>query len=209
MEPIPPGIGSTMERYISIIQNLPVNNRVSKEDEHSFSNLAPRKLTQSQNIKLGNYMQEFFSKYVLAHATGWTSIKEKNKKGEHEMDHVYMNEQSKLVLYFEQKNNINLDTEKSKSTSKKVKEVIELLKTKYPTYKVQGYIFAARYLHTSEDIANSIITVKYSNDNVVCVNEFLELFGLPVLDSYGIYKQIVAAVCEKYFGDGKDQNETD
>ena len=195
-----------MERYISIIQTLPINNRVSKKDEHSFSNLAPRKLIQEQNIKLGNHMQDFFSKYILTHANGWASIKEKNKKGEHEMDHVYINEGRKVVLYFEQKNNIKLDSEKTKATIKKVKEVTELLKTKYPNYTVQGYIFAARYLHTSEDLAQSLIATKYSDDNVVCVNEFLGLFGLPVLDSYETYKQIVAAVCEKYFGSGEDDD---
>ncbi len=121
-----------MEQYLSIIRtNSYINQRSeTRSDPHSFTTLAGhRKLTQSNNIQLGHCMEQFFSDAVSKASTGgWTSIKEKNKKGEKETDHVYRNEATKTIVYCEQKDNINLDTEKSKSTVKKVNEIIEAMR---------------------------------------------------------------------------------
>ena len=195
-----------METYFSVIQNNSYirERSTSGSDPHSFTTLtAPRKLTQSQNIQLGHCMEHFFSDVVKQSST-WKSVKEKNKKGEKETDHVYRNETEKKVIYLEQKDNINLDTEKSKSTAKKVKEIVELLKVKYDGYTVEGHIFAARYLDTNEDVAKQLIQNKYSEVSVIGVNAFLSLFGFSPLPDYDAYKQLVAKICETKFGPVSD-----
>ena len=171
--------------------------KVSK-DKHSFCSLIDTPLSQSQNIKLGICMEKLFEDIVTKN-TEWKNINEGNKKGEHQTDHLWVSGASvsgNRLVYVEQKNNINLDTEKTIKTESKVKEVIE----KYSgDYNVEGYILATRYLSVEEDIAKTIIKTKYKNIPVIGVNEYLKLFGLKPIDTYDTYKSIINDVIKTKF----------
>ncbi len=150
-------------------------------------------LSQSQNIKLGICMEKLFED-IVSKNTNWKNINEGNKKGEHQTDHLWVS--GNRLIYVEQKNNINLDTEKTIKTESKVKEVIE----KYSgDHKVEGYILATRYLSIEEDIAKTIIKTKYKNIPVIGVNEYLKLFGLKPIDTYDTYKSIINDVIKTKF----------
>jgi len=181
---------------IIIRENKYINTKkVSKTDEHSFCTLVDTPLTQSQNVTLGICMEKLFND-VVEKNTNMKDISESaSKKGERQKDHIWLDEANRSVIYAEQKNNINLDTEKSVSTETKVAEIAK----KYPDYTISAYIFAARYLSASEPLAKRIIQTKYKNTKVIGVNEYLALFNLPPFENYDVYKQVIQNVVETKF----------
>ena len=125
------------------------------------------------------------------------SIRKKTKKGDKETDHLYI--LNKQIIYCEQKNNLNLDTEKGPATRKKVQAMMEQINKDYPEYEIKSYILASRYLSNEETIAKSIIRRKYSDVNVLGVNEFLKLFDIEPIEDYDMYKKIIHEICVRKF----------
>jgi hypothetical protein len=115
-----------MEAFINVIKKNSYINKVvqSKKDVHSFGSLVSIPLTQSQNIMLGSCMEKLFADFVVSN--GIQSIRKKTKKGDKETDHLYI--LNKQIIYCEQKNNLNLDTEKGPATRKKVQAMMEQIK---------------------------------------------------------------------------------
>lgn len=192
-----------MPRFQTIINTNPYINerKETKCDPHSFCGLASRSLDQSENIKLGICMENFFYD-IVANTPGWVSIRpDKVLKGEKETDHLFVNNELKKLYYAEQKNNINLDTEKSKSTVSKVEKIKADLIKKYPDYTVEAFIFAARYISNTEPIVIKIVRAKYSSTDikVLCVNEYLSLFGIEEIKGYDEYKAIIKAIIAQKF----------
>lgn len=179
-----------------IADNKYINTtKVSCKDEHSFCTLVDVPMTQSQNISLGICMEKLFHD-AIGKNTKLKNISESaSTKGERQKDHIWLDEQRRVIIYAEQKNNINLDTEKSVSTEVKVAEVAK----KYPDYTISAYILAARYLSASEPLAKKIIQSKYKNTKVVGVNDYLALFGLPPFESYDAYKRVILTVVQTKF----------
>lgn len=186
-----------MEAFVNIIKKNSYINKVvvSKKDIHSFGNLVSIPLTQSQNIVLGSCVEKMFVDYIVS--KGIKSIRKKTKKGDKETDHLYIfNNQ---IIYCEQKNNLNLDTEKGPATRKKVQAMIEQIKKEYPEYEIKSYILATRYLSKEEPIAKSIIRRKYSDVDVLGVNDFLKLFSIDPIEDYDMYKKIIYEICMRKF----------
>jgi len=189
--------------------NIILNNRyiqdkkktLGSSDPHSYSSLISkfRPLNQSQNIKLGNAMENLFSDTVSKYGDGFERIEEGIVQGQSQKDHCFINKVKKVIIYGEQKNNVNLDTEKRPVTISKVKKVIEELRQKFPGYTIIGGIFAARYLSSSEPLAVSIIKT-YADINVYGVNEFLGLFNIPPFSSYDEYVKVILKCCDAKFG---------
>ena len=171
----------------------------SAKDEHSFCTLVDKPLTQSQNIMLGSCMENLFYDTIRKTKISMQDMsgrgEGKQKKGEKQKDHIWLDVEKREIIYAEQKNNINLDTEKSVSTEKKVAEIAN----KYPDYKITPLILAARYLSSVEPIAEKIIARKYKNTQVIGVNEYLALFGLPGFANYDEYKAVIKAVVQMKF----------
>lgn len=186
-----------MEGFINVIKNNSYINKVvkSKKDIHSFGSLVSIPLTQSQNIMLGSCMEKLFVDYIIS--KGIQSIRKKTKKGDKETDHLYI--YNKQIIYCEQKNNLHLDTEKGPATRKKVQVMIEQIKKEYPDLEIKSYILATRYLSNNETIAQSIIRKKYSDINVLGVNEFLKLFNIEPIEDYDMYKKIIHEICMRKF----------
>lgn len=189
-----------MLNYQDIIKQNSYINKVSinKPDIHSFNTLIPT-INQSQNIKLGICMEKFFTDVIKKFNTDWISSRKITKKGDKEVDHLYINHTTKQVIYCEQKNNINLDTEKSKATVYKIQSITEELKNEYQDYTVNGYLFATRYLDCNELIANNIISKRYTVIQVIGVNNFLSLFNLKPIMNYDEYKSIIFEICKRKF----------
>jgi hypothetical protein len=189
--------------YNAVISNCEYINRCDEaggSDIHSFNSIVPVKLTQSEYIKLGICMEEFLSRLISHNAVGWETIIVKAKKGAKQRDHLFVNRTTKTVIYCEQKNNINLDTEKSIETKEKVRAIMAELASEYPGYTVRGFILAARYLSADEDEAKHIIRHKYADIGVIGVNDYLSLFDLDSCSfTYRTYKETIGEICRLKF----------
>ncbi len=191
---------NTLDWNSIILENNYINEKKSSaKDPHSFTSLAKIHLTQSQNITLGICVEHAIRDCISKNAKGWVSIKEANKKGEKEKDHLYKNDTLKVIIYGEQKNNINLDTEKSVNTKDKVHKIHRELQEKYPDYTIISMILATRYLSAKDDLAKSIINQKYKNIMVVGINDFLDQFALPKFESYDTYKDMIETIINTKF----------
>ncbi len=192
--------GTNPVDYFAIARNNKFINQKKESacDVHSFCSLLDKPLTQSQNIVLGHCIEHLVSDIVLSNPA-WVSIKLPNEKGKKETDHLYMNAEKKIIMYGEQKNNINLDTEKSKSTAEKLPIITAELRTKYPDYTVECHILAARYLRKKEEIAEKLIRSKYSSTSVLGLNDFLERFDLAAITDYAEYKKLISCIVDLKF----------
>ena len=114
---------------LTIYENAYIKNCKSnvKKDFNSLSYLVDKSLSQSDCIKLGIAVEKVFSDMILKY-THLVNIKPKNIKDKKEKDHLFMDVENKTIYYSELKANINLDTEKSKSTYKKCFSIVEELK---------------------------------------------------------------------------------
>jgi hypothetical protein len=189
--------------FQSIINSNPyINDRTeTKVDPHSFNSLISnaRALNQSQNIKLGTATENLFRDTVSKHGGGFEPIELGIVEGQSQKDQCFKNDTKKTVAYFEQKNNLNLDTEKRPATISKVKKVSEELRQKFPDHTVVGGVFAARYLSSSEPLAASIIKT-YAGVQVYGVNEFLGVFNIAPFSSYDDYVKVILKCCDAKFG---------
>jgi len=187
-----------------IASNKYINTKNNgSKDEHSFCSLVDRPLTHSQNIMLGNCMQEALHDGVKMFRPDLKDVRgPASKKGEKQKDHAWFDPQSRMIYYGEQKNNINLDTEKSKATNDKVDELsnkLSKLAKEFPDCTVDGFVLATRYLSANETIAQKLIRTKYKNTKVLGVNEYLELFGLPPFKDYEHYKLFINNIIDTKF----------
>lgn len=88
------------------------------------------------------------------------------------------------IYYFEIKNNINLDTEKSKAVYNKVLEVDEYLKNLYPELKIISGILTMRF--SNRDIINIYKIVKKPMDKLIIYGytDFFSIFNLDMDEEY-------------------------
>lgn len=143
------------------------------KDIHSLSSLIERDLSQSDCIKLGTGVEKVLVDCILTNNHGLENIKPKNKKGVKERDHLFKDEANKIIYYAELKSNLNLDTEKCKSTSSKCSQILDELKEEFIDYKIELSLVGLRYFNTSDIpkiITNKYLTIK---ENVVGINEYL------------------------------------
>jgi hypothetical protein len=184
--------------YISNIKNI------TCRDKSSFSYLInSNNISQSQCIKMGIVLEKILAETIVSSNKNLKSIKIPNKKGEKEKDHLFIDENKKIVYYAELKANLNLDTEKSKSTFKKCLSIKEELQTMYPNHEIKMCLVGLRYY--SKNILPRTIKNKYLeiDDNLCGMNDYLKIVGLDNLsfedeDHYKnfinyIYKKMVLA----------------
>lgn len=157
-----------------------------KVDESSLKSLSTFKgITQQESICLGVSVEKFINQLIEdKNMTGFKSIKEKNKKGKKERDMIYENQNS--VKYFECKTNIKLDTEKSKSTCQKIKQIEDELRNEFPEKEINTGLLVARYL-SKDDIPSNLLD-RYTRHgiNVYGVNDVFNMLEIPeiTLETY-------------------------
>jgi hypothetical protein len=176
----------------------------SKSNKHkdisSLSSLVKKILSQSDCIKLGTGVERVILN-ICSKNINFINIKQKNSKGKKEKDHLFINNETKEIYYAEFKSNINLDTEKSKSTYEKILFIIDELKHTYPDYKINGYLVAARYYDTNIIpllLLNKYIPIK---NNVIGINNYLTLFEQDNFNNEEHYSEWINTIANKMFID--------
>jgi hypothetical protein len=149
-------------------------------------------------------MEPFFHD-VASTADGWTELRVDTvidgKKVQ--KDHLFIQESSKTIVYAEQKNNMNLDSEKVVATRRKIQNVEQKLRELYPGYTVKAGALATRYVTSVSPLCHEISrTKKYDAEgiNVWGVNEFLALFGIPAYTCEEEYVADIEQICTRKFG---------
>lgn len=173
-------IDTIINNFISINKN---KFKINKEDNESFSILINIPLSQSEKIQLGIRMENMLSLFIIKN-TLLKNIKEKNNKGNKVTDHLFMDNDNKIIYYAELKANLNLDTEKSIKTVQKCLNIKNLLIKKYPNYKINMFLVSLRHL-TSSTIKKEIKN-KYKEifNNLIGINEYLIILGIPQQDEF-------------------------
>jgi enolase len=94
------------------------------------------------------------------------------------MDHLFYAEDEKKIYYAELKANINLDTEKSKSTYTKCLDIVKDLVIKYPEYEIKWCLLGYRYI--DYNYIPKKIKKKYSviSENLFGINQYLTLLNI-------------------------------
>lgn len=185
-----------------IDRNLYIKDVTSnpKKDTNSLSYIVKSAVSQSDCIKLGHAVENVFSDAVLKLSSlNLKNIKQKNKKGEKERDHLFCDEKNKIIFYSELKSNLNLDTEKSKTTYTKCLDIVNELKEEFPDYEIRWCLFACRYL-LYEDIP-SVIKRKYTpiSENVFGVNQYMSMMGINYVFSEENYVKLLNYIGDKMF----------
>lgn len=194
--------GDNFDELYSIIDNNSyIKNCKSNKnkDIHSLSSLIDIPLSQSDCIKIGNGVEKVLIDIILAKNKELKNIKAKNKKGEKETDHLFIDEKNKVIYYAELKSNLNLDTEKCKSTSQKCINILEDLKTKYPEYDCKMFLVGLRYF--SKDNISKIINNKYTSisQHLVGINDYLSNLNIDCLPNEEYYKKFINHISTKMF----------
>ena len=170
------------------------------KDPSSLSSLVDSyHLSQSDCIKLGVGLENVLREIILKLNPSVSNIKPPNSKGQHEKDHLFMDQETKTVYYAEIKSNLNLDTEKSVKTYSKCKAVKEELQKEYPEYKVLMFLVGGRY--HSKSIMSSVISQKYTpiNESLVGINEYLSKLNVNFQFSEQNYKEFINHLSKKMF----------
>lgn len=170
------------------------------KDSSSLSSLIDRPLSQSDCIKLGSALENVVRDIILALSNlGLQNIKQKNMKGIKEKDHLFYDPERRVIYYAELKSNLNLDTEKSKSTYEKCLIIVEELKQKYPDYTIKWALVGCRYFEFQE-ITNTI-KCKYNaiKDNLFGMNEYLDLLNVDIRFTLSSYRKFLNKIADTMF----------
>ena len=174
-----------IEKEINIIKELLItekNKEILQKKENKDWNikklLGREDLNQSQSIIFGKQIFEKLIKDIAEKYNSKISNKlildiydtgNSNQKGKKEMD-IYF-EYNDVNYYFECKTNLNLDSEKSKATDKKVGDIFDYLR-KTETKPVDGGVLSCWY----EKENKLPIKVK----NVFYMKDFFRIFNLDI-----------------------------
>lgn len=169
-----------------------------KKDKDSISYLIDRVLSQSDCIKLGYAIEKIFYD-IVREKTNLIDIKKKNKKGVKEKDHLFMDNIKKIIYYIEFKSNLNLDTEKSKSTYEKCVEISKELKNQYKDYEINWCLLGCRYVNKEEIPRKIKIKYKPILNNLFGINEYLEMLNVSINLTKKSYRELLNNICNKMY----------
>jgi hypothetical protein len=129
------------------------------------------KLTQSQSIKFGYVFQDIVKKLIIT--TGGVIIEKKfidiyntgdnriKNKGLKDVDILFS--MNNIIYYFEMKTNLNLDSEKSKSTDIKVADITNWVAVNYPNSIVKAGVLSC-WFKKEPNLQVKVKNVFYMND---------------------------------------------
>jgi hypothetical protein len=183
-----------------INNNIYIKNCISNKnkDINSISYLIDYKLSQSDCIKLGIGLEKILQDFILIQNVNLINIKQKNKKGDKEKDHLFIDNNNKIIYYAELKSNLNLDTEKSKSTCNKCLDIKKELCEKYKDYKINMFLVSLR--HYAKEIIPHNICNRYINlnDKLVGINEYLNALSILIkFNNENEYKLLLNLLAKK------------
>lgn len=172
----------------------------SKKDKNSLSYLIDYNLSQSDCIKLGSALENIFRDIINKKCENLEDIKPpKNSKGKKEKDFLYKDNKNKKIYYAELKSNLNLDTEKSKSTINKCLEIEKELKKEFKGYEINMFLISGRYIY--KNLIPKNIYIKYDDikENLLGINEFFNKIGIDINFSEKSYKEFLNCLAKNLF----------
>lgn len=187
----------TLEKVMKPNDYLKKLKPTLKKDETSLCYIIDKALSQSQKIKLGYAVELITKEYIKYANPKLIDIKGKVIKGEKEMDHLFVHDK---IIYAEIKCNLNLDTEKCKSTYDKILYNHGNLEIKFPEYKVSSYLVSPRYLN-KEKIPKEILK-KYNSVEVIGLDDYFKLLGVPddkLLHTKELHKDFINLIANEVF----------
>lgn len=197
------------EAKIDTLKNIITNNKYvkncksnKKKDKNSLSYLFKTNLSQSDCIKTGICLETIITDLILSQNKNLINIKEKNSKGLKECDHLFQDNINNIIYYAELKSNLNLDTEKCKSTINKCIDNLKTLELKYKDtdYKVKMFLVSLRFTSKNNipsNIKNKYVKIDY---NLVGINEYLEnLLNVKLYFNDETYKEFINILINKMF----------
>lgn len=165
-----------------IYQNILCNNINSITINHSSSNsnssLSSRlELPSSQSIasQLGFKTENSINEYINTHS-GISNLKQMYPKiGKHQVDVLFKFHNT--IYYFESKNNLNLDTEKTIRSNEKIKNIKKYLTKEFSSYRV-----VCKYLNMWIYGSNNLIfkSGRMNKKDIYGYSDFFNIFGVKV-----------------------------
>lgn len=188
----------TLQRLILNSKYLRESSSNKQKDVCSLSSIIDMTMSQSDCIKIGVGCEKIISDLILD-TTNLVDIKQANKKGKKETDHLFEDKEKKIVYYAELKSNLNLDTEKSKSTYSKCLDIVETLKTEYPDHEIKWCLLGLR--HLDYDKIPKTVAKKYTEiqPNVFGINQYMEMLGINLTFTEETYKQFINDIANTMF----------
>lgn len=172
----------------------------NKKDCSSLSFLIDRIMSQSDCIKLGTSVELVLKDIIVKTNKNINDIRPKNTKGKKERDHLFMNEDKKTIFYAEIKSNLNLDTEKCKSTSQKCLQIKNELKNEYPEHEIKMFLIGSRYLNKSFIPKNIIKKYNTIDENVLGINDYFRELEIPFsFENEELYSVFLNKIANKMF----------
>ena len=128
--------------------------KTTKQDNTSLAYLLKTyKITQRESIRIGYFIEKLLIDIIL-NETNLINIKESNRKGQKETDHLFFDSDTNTIYYAEIKSNLNLDTEKSKETVSKVRKIVNTLKRSYKNCEIK-YFAQVNHDQSSKEIVKT------------------------------------------------------
>jgi hypothetical protein len=186
-----------------IMNNGYVQSCVSNKtkDPSSLSYLVSRDLSQSDCIKLGTGIEVVLKDVISVWGdASLENIRPANQKGKKERDHLFRDNAKKIVYYAELKSNLNLDTEKCKSTSDKCVQIMHELQGEFPDCEIKMCLVGIRYF--TKDLIPKNIANKYRSiqSHVVGVDEYFAELGLEfAFQTEEKYKEFINYLADSMF----------
>ena len=106
-------------------------------------------------------------------------IRPKKRKGKREKDHLFVNENKQMIYYAEIKSNLNLDTEKCKTTALKCLQIQSELQLEYPKYEIKMFLLGSRYLFREQIPLRILSKYHLIKNHVMGVNDYFGELGVP------------------------------
>ena len=184
-----------LDKLLTLIK--PIKKKEKKNDEYSMNYLYEKEikkicdLGQSDYIQIGNQMENLMRDIIIS-LSSFKNIKERARKGDHEIDHLFLDEKRNIIIGAEIKTNLYLDTEKTVITMDKCYNNLSMIKEKYVDHKCNMYLVTPRYY--SRKIIPKILLNKFEKigERLLGVNEYLELFGInPLFNNEKEYKTFI------------------
>jgi hypothetical protein len=197
--------GDNNDDIIADMINLIKNNSYitnsksnKKKDKTSLSYLFKDfNLSQSDNIKIGIALEKLLIDDISRH---YQNIKySSNIKNSKDKDHLFLDNDNKIIYYAELKSNINLDTEKTKETISKCFDIYHSLSLQFPDHVVIMSLVCLRYCNKTD--IPSFLLKKFSNISFhLCgINDYYAVLQIKKKFTDVSYKIILDTIVKSMF----------
>jgi hypothetical protein len=203
-----------LKKFNRIIdKNSYVKNCISNKskNKYSISFLIDRKLSQSDSIKIGYGLENILKDFILSENKNLKDITYPKNKNKKQRDHLFIDNNNKIIYYAELKSNLYLDTEKTIATIEKCKSITVELQNEYPEFEIKMFLVNNRYF--SKSIIPKLIFKKFYKiqDNIVGINEYLLQLNIELsFKDENHYKKMLNYLVDKmFYSDAKSLSQSD